>query len=260
MKIYILTDMEGISGIYKIEQVKSDQPDYGAARKLMMDDINAAVDAAFAAGATEVVANDTHGGGGQLRVEIMDSRATYETPNEWSMMPSLDATFDGVVLLGHHAMAGTANAFLDHTVSSAAWFEFRVNGRECGEIGIEAAYAGNYDVPVIAVSGDEATEAEARDFLGEVECAVVKRAVCRNRANCFSIEEAHKRIRDAVGTAVMNIDRYKPYKPELPATLDLTLYRTDMADKWEGRRDLERTGPRSVRAVIDSLEHMRAFG
>jgi hypothetical protein len=160
MKIYILADMEGISGIRRPEQVQSESPEYGPGCKLMMDEMNVAIAAAFEGGATEVVACDTHGGGGQVRVEAMDPRATYEMPNAGLLMPALDASFAGVVLLGHHARAGTLNGFLDHTMNSAAWFEYRINGQVVGEIGIEAAYAGHFDVPVIAVTGDEAAGAE----------------------------------------------------------------------------------------------------
>ena len=148
MKIYVLADMEGISGIRKIEEVKSDSPsEYEYGRKLMMQDINAAVEGCFSGGAVEVVVADTHGGGGQVRIGEMDPRAMYETPNGGVMMPSLDETFDGVILLGHHAKAGTLDGFLDHTMSSMAWFEYRINDIVVGEIGIEAAWAGHFDVP-----------------------------------------------------------------------------------------------------------------
>ena len=122
MKIYILADMEGISGIRKPQQVDPNGAEYQSeGRSLMMQDINVAIDAAFSAGASEVVACDTHAGGGQVRVGEMDKRAVYEFPNARRSMPSLDETFDGVILLGHHARAGTQDAFLDHTMSSASW-------------------------------------------------------------------------------------------------------------------------------------------
>ncbi len=253
MKIYILADMEGISGIRNMQQVKSDQPSYPAGCKLMMDDINVAIDACFAGGAAEVVACDTHGGGGQVRVEEMDVRATYETPALRRMMPSLDETFDGVILLGHHAMAGTLNGFLDHTMSSMAFWEYRCNGKALGEMGIEAAFAGHYDVPVIAVSGDEATAAEAVATFGAVECAIVKRGLGRNKAACLSIPNAHNAIREAIGRAMKSIDTYEPFKPELPATIELTVYRTDMADDYAAKPHIDRVGPRTVQRKIDSL-------
>lgn len=258
-KIYILADMEGISGIRGPEQVNSGSPEYAAGCKLMMDDMNVAIAAAFDAGAAGVVACDTHGGGGQVDVGAMDARASYETPGAGRMMPSLDDSFSGLVLLGHHAKAGTLNGFLDHTMNSMSWFEFRINDRIVGEIGIEAAYAGQFNVPVIAVTGDEATAAEAKEILGDVRCAVVKRGIGRNRANCLSIAEAHARIRDAVSHAVIDANRFRPWKPELPATIELTVYRSDMADAYAGRPGIERVGPRTLRARISSFKDIRMF-
>ena len=260
MKIYILADMEGISGIRKAEQVNSDSPEYLPSCKLMMGDMNVAIDAALAAGATEVVACDTHGNGGQVKVDEMDPRATYETPTAGLLMPSLDESFAGLVLLGHHARAGTLNGFLDHTMSTMSWFEFRINDQIVGEIGIEAAYAAQFGVPVIAVSGDEATAAEARALLGNVECAVVKKGIGRNSANCLSIPEAHKRIRAAVSNAVRDVSRFSPWKPTLPATVDLTMCRSDWADMYAGRPGIERVGSRTLRAQVTSFkDYCRLF-
>jgi D-amino peptidase len=253
MKIYILADMEGISGIRTVAQVQSDSSEYTEGRDLMIADINAAVAACADAGADEIVACDTHGGGGQLRMAAMDPRAVYETPNAGRMMPSLDATFDGVILLGHHAMAGTLNGFLDHTISSRHWFEYRINDLVVGEIGIEAAYAGHYGVPVIAVSGDDAACTEARTALGEVECATVKWGIGRNRARCLALPAAHACIRNAIQSALGDLGRFAPFIPSLPATLTLTLYRSDMADEMATHPGVTRIDARSIQRTIDEL-------
>lgn len=253
MKIYILADMEGISGIRLLEQVQKGTAEYPAGCELMMADINVAIAAAFDAGATEVVACDTHGGGGQVLIASMDARAQYETPNLGLLMPSLDTSFAGVILLGHHARAGTLNAFLDHTMSSQSWFECRINDQPVGEVGIEAAYAGHFDVPIIAVSGDAAAAAEAKDLLGDVECAVVKFGIGRNRARCLSLPAAHQQIHEAVTSAVHSIDRFNPWKPSLPAIFQLTLYRTDMADDLAEQPGVERIDARTLQKTVNSL-------
>ena len=252
LKIYILADMEGISGIRKIEQVQADKPAYEEGRRLMMADFNAAIDAAFKAGATTVIAADTHGGGGQLSLQDMDPRALYETPGMVEMMPALDRSFDGVVLLGHHARAGTLNGFLDHTMMSNRWFEYRLNGQVLGEIGIEAAWAGHYNVPVIAVTGDQAAADEAKALLGAVECAVVKKGIGRNNAHCLSIPAAHAAIRKAVTDAMANITRFKPFKPKFPARVELTLYRSDYADGAMRSGVITRVDARTVRKTAKS--------
>ena len=253
MKIYILADMEGISGIWMQEQCVRDSTFFSHACQFLMDDINVAVNAAFEAGATEVVVCDTHYAGGQLQLDKMDARATYETPNTGLIMPSLDESFAGVVLIGHHARAGTINAFLDHTVSSASWFDYSINGLSVGEMGLEAAYAGHYNVPVIAVSGDAATAAEARELFGKVECAIVKWAIGRNRAKCLSLPNAHQQIHDAVYVAVKNASECKPFKPTLPAKIQIVLYRSDMADDFATHPGIERIDARTVSRTITSL-------
>jgi len=253
VKIYILSDMEGISGIRRIEQVQFESSEYAEGRQLMMGDINTAIDAAFSAGADEVVACDTHGGGGQVRIGEMDPRAIYETPYAGQLLPALDESFDGVILLGHHARAGTLKGFLDHTMSSSSVFEYRINDKPVGEIGIEAAYCGHFDVPVIAVSGDQATFEDAKETLGDVEGAVVKWAIGRNRARCLPIPKAHNEIRKAIARAIESIDRFKPFKPSLPATIQLTLYRSDMADQRATRTDTERVDARTVRRKAERL-------
>lgn len=258
MKIYILADMEGISGIRNPQQVEPGGPEYLAEGiHLMMKDMNAAIDGAFAGGATEVVACDTHAGGGQVRVGDMDERAVYEQPAVGRMMPALDETFAGVILLGHHARAGTMNAFLDHTMSSASWFEYRLNDQVLGEIGMEAAWAGHYGVPVIMVSGDAAAAAEAREVLGDVETAVVKWGLGRQRARCLPLGKAHAVVRAAAQRAVQRAGhkQFKAFAPAVPATVRVTFYRSDMADEWVQQRGnaWQRVDARTVRRRIDSL-------
>lgn len=253
MKIYILADMEGISGIRRPEQVDFQHAEYAHGRELMMQDINVAVEGAFAGGASEVVVADTHGGGGQIQLHKMDARAIYEMPAVGRLMPSLDQSFAGVILLGHHARAGTLNGFLDHTMDSGKWFDYRLNDQVVGEIGIEAAWAGHFDVPVIMVAGDQATANEAKDLLGNVECAVVKWGIGRNRARCLPLPQAHQIVRDTAAAAVRRAKSIKSFKPTLPATIELTLYRTDMCDDLSVRPGAIRTGPRTLRRKIDCL-------
>lgn len=254
-RIYILADMEGISGIRMPEQVQIYSHEYEDGRKLMMQDINTAVESAFDAGAAEVVVCDTHASGGQVRLGEMDPRALYEMPISRNMMPSLDKSFAGVVLLGHHARAGTTMGFLDHTMDSKAWFEYRINDVVVGEIGIEAAYAGHFDVPVIAVTGDVAACSEAQELLGKIECATVKWGLSRNRAKCLPLPKAQACIQVAIQNAIASITEFRPYKPSLPATVKLTLYRSDMAEERIDQ-GIERVGARTIKKTIESFEEL----
>jgi len=252
MRLYILADMEGISGIESLEQTKRKLPEYIEGCALMTSEVQTVVDEAFRCGATRVVVCDTHGGGGQLQTENMDSRAIYETPDTARWMPSLNDTFDGLILLGQHACAGTMNGFLDHTISSASWFEYRLNGQIWGEIGMAAAYAGHYSVPVIMIVGDEAAVQEAKSLLGNVTGIAVKRGLGRNLAECMPTAEAHLIIRETIREAFGSAGRRTPFKPLLPARVRLTLYRSDMADRLAHRSGTQRIDARTVERIISS--------
>jgi D-amino peptidase len=252
MKIYILCDMEGTSGIWRPEQVEPDRPQYAEGRALLMADVNAAIAGAFDGGATEVVACDTHGGGAHFILDRMDPRAAYETPAGFSPLPSLDESFSGLILTGHHAMAGTLNAFLDHTMDSSRWFAFRIDGRLVGEIGMETAHAGHYGVPLIMVTGDEAACREGEALCPGIVTVPVKRGLGRNAAHCLAPETAHQRIREGAAQAVCRARELEPWRLTPPITLELTLYRSDYADAAAARHGVERVDARTVRRVVDA--------
>lgn len=253
MRLYILADMEGISGIGTLEHTRRESPEFVEGCALMMAEVQTVVDEALRCGATRVVVCDTHGGGGQLPTEQMDPRAVYETPDSARWMPSLNETFDGLILLGQHARAGTLNGFLDHTISSASWFEYRLNDQVCGEIAMAAAYAGHYDVPVIMLTGDEAAVEEGKALLGNIPGVAVKRGLGRNRAECVPAAETHASIRAATRKALGSSGRLTPFKPTLPARVRLTLYRSDMADRLASRSGTKRIDARTVERTITSF-------
>lgn len=245
--------MEGVSGINTIRQVERTSDEFTDGRILLEKEINQAVDACYENGADRVYVCDTHAGGGQVDLLHMDDRAIYEMPSNGLLMPSLDSTFDGVILLGHHAMAGTLNGFLDHTFLSSEWFACRINGNLVGEIGVEAAYAGHFDVPVMLVAGDAAATYEASALLGHVECAVVKWGLGRNSARCLPVSESHQVIRQAIARAMSSACTFKALKYKLPATLRVTLCRSDFADRIAGDARIRRVDARVVEIEIASF-------
>ena len=260
MKIYIITDMEGISGICNEEQVKRESPHYGPARRLLNADINAAIAGAFDGGATEVVVNDGHGGGFNLILEEMDSRATYERPNGGlDMLPALDETFAGVFCVGYHAMAGTQNGFLDHTQSSASWYNYYVNGRKTGELGQIGIWAGSYGLPVVLVTGDQAACDEGREFFGEIECVAVKQGIGRQHARCVHPEVARAQIRRGAARALGLVKSIRPYLVEAPLTVRLEYYRSDMADNVALRPGTRRVDARTVERIVEHPRLLLSF-
>jgi D-amino peptidase len=208
MKILISADMEGISGIVDWQQVTPGHPEYlSRGRQLMTGDVNAAINGVFEGGADEVVVSDGHWDGRNILLEDLDPRARLNSgsPSPFSMMQSLDdtPTPEAVMLVGYHAMAGTKKGVLDHTWSDTSVRAVYLNGRLVGEIGLNAALAGEYQAPVIAFTGDQHAGAEAQDLLGAaLEIAVVKNATGRYAAQCLPLAEARERICEAAARAV----------------------------------------------------------
>src|SRR6266446_7646262 len=173
MRVHIMSDIEGVAGIVKWAQTGGDQPLYHEARKLYTEEINAAVRGAKAAGATEIVVMDCHGAGGDytfnsLLPAELDPDCEFVIQDEWTEYTTfLEEGCDAALLVGMHAMAGTPDGVLSHTVSSQAWQNLRFNGTLVGETGINAALCGHWGCPVLLVTGDRAVCKEGRELLGD---------------------------------------------------------------------------------------------
>jgi len=255
VKIYILTDMEGISGISRREMVMPDEggDHYQYGRKCLTEDINAAVAGAFDGGATEVVVNDGHGGGRHLILEDADARAIYERPvSAVDICPSLDESFAGMLMVGAHAMAGTLNGFLDHTQSSMSWYNYYLNGEKHGEIGECAAWAGHYGVPMLMVAGDQAACDEAKRLYGTPVTVAVKTGRGREHAILIHPKKAREMIREGAKEAMSWIGKQEPWVLEKPITVRLELYRSDMADGMANSDRITRIDARTVEMTVNS--------
>lgn len=251
ISIYIHTDLEGVTGIDSFEMIQRDGPRFAECCELLMGDLNAAVDGAFAGGATHVTVLDSHGGGKNFVMEKLDPRAEYDTKENRKWWGKLDSSYSGTLFIGAHAMAGTINGFLDHTQNSLQWYNYIVNGRKTGELGQWGIVAGYYEVPMLMVSGDEAACVEARQFFGNIETAIVKRGVGRNQAELVESEEARKRIREAARRAISLIGKVKPYKVTTPMEIILEFNRADFCESRLGKAGIERIDARTIRKVTN---------
>ena len=262
MRIYIICDMEGISGIRRVEQTQTAQADYLATgRKFLTGDVNAAIAGAFDGGATEVIVNEWHGGSCHLLLDEADPRAQYErTAGGLEVLPALSADFSGVFFVGCHAMAGTPKAFLDHTMNDTVWYNYYVNGRRMGEIAQCALIAGHFGVPMLMVTGDRAACVEAHEFLGEqVVTVAVKEALNRSFARIISPVRSQEMIREGACRAMGLAGQLAPLTVDMPATIRLEYTRTDYADTAATRRHVRRVAPRAVEATVDSMLDVYPF-
>lgn len=210
MKIFIFADIEGISGVYAREQVSPDGIRFGEGRDFMTADINACAEGCKKAGADKVVVRDGHGGSYSVRWEKLSS-AVDEVICGHSGSDRFEGIddCDGLILLGYHAMAGTAAAVLEHSMSSADIQNYWINGEKAGELAIDAGIAGEHGVPVIMASGDDKLCAEAKKLIPWAKTAQVKRGLTSFGAALLPAETAHNIIRDTAQAAVRDIAAMK---------------------------------------------------
>lgn len=257
MHILIITDCEGISCVDDIEMMNENNLSHQKARELLMDDINAAISGLFDGGATKVTVVDGHHSGTNFIKEELDPRAVELPIKEFSTMKIGTVKFDGICCIGCHAMAGTEKAFLDHTQSAAAWFDYCINGKKFGEIGQQAIWAGADNIPLIMVSGDEAACNEAKELVDGVSCAVVKTANERNKAICIPKTDALKLIYDAAKCGIENINTIKPIKVQLPCLVELTLAHSEYCDEiMKASPELKRVG-RTITKILKNITSYR---
>jgi D-amino peptidase len=264
MKVFIHWDMEGASGIFTREQawywengVRPEVAD--GARRLFTADVNALSGAALEAGAAELIVTDTHHGGGNLLMEnvLKDHRIRYNQRSvgiedgKSGWMPGLDETVAGLMLPGHHAKAFTEDAFMPHTWSRD-WVDFRINGQSVGEIGIEACFAGHWDIPLILVEGDEAACYEARRQFPGVVTAAVKRDTSPETATGLDPETAHQELARRGREAIEKLrsGQFRLYKPALPMTVTLRMRTIDAAAKAAQRPGVMRLDDHTVEARV----------
>jgi D-amino peptidase len=264
MRVYISVDMEGVAGVVHEDQTDPIEPrhagEYNRMRRLMTSEANAAIEGALQAGATLILVNDSHWLMRNLLAEELHPSAELLSggPKARSMVEGVELGFDAALFVGYHAMAGARHAIIDHTYAGLV-HEARLNGRPMGELGINAALAGCYGVPVALVSGDQALAAEARALLGEgVETVVVKHAVGRFAARSVSPAESCRRIREGAAAALRR--KHTPLTLEAPIRLEVEFAYAHMADMAELVPGSVRTGGRALEYVHeDYREVFRAW-
>ncbi len=261
MKIFLSSDIEGTAGIVDWGQVLG-SGEYEMGRRLLLSEVNAAIDGAIAGGAREVVVNDSHWTMQNLPPAELHGRASSISGRHKPhyMMEGLDGSFDAVFFVSYHGSISAERAILSHTYNPSAVHEARLNGVVAGESAINALVALHHAVPVALITGDEATVAEAEPFMPGIEGVVVKRSITRFAAHSLHPEEACERIREGAQRALERLSSLAPPRIDLPARLDVTFLTADMAEMatWVG--GIERTGVRSVRIQdADPLAVYRRF-
>ncbi len=260
--MYISADMEGASGITGINDTEPGQPAFERFRKLLTNDVNAAIKGAIKGGARKVVVNDSHYWMRNLLIEELHEKAELisGSTKPLSMMEGIDKTFDAVFFIGYHAKAGTQAAVMNHTMIFDV-LNLQVNGQSVGEFGINAMVAGHYDVPAVLVSGDDKFIAEAVNLIGNLETVMVKKGIDFAVAQCLPLDECTLRIQQAAEKALVDIRQFQPFKIQTPVTIDVALPWTSMAAAATAITGVTRNTPRSYTFTSqDIIEGYKMLG
>lgn len=258
MDVYISMLLEGVAGVVAAAQVDDAAAgrSYRSAKQLMTREANAAVAGAITAGAQRIIVNDGHGRMNNLDLETLDPRVECSLgyPKPFGAMAGITSRFGACCLVGYHGGAGSAPAILDHTLSRRMFRAVRLNGARQTETTLNAALAGHHGVPVVMVSGDEATCAEAIAALGsQVQTVATKAAFGAGAAYCLHPSVARERIENAVHEGLSRAigGDVEPYRVTPPFVLECDTTTTLAADYASTIPGVERTAGRTLRFAAD---------
>jgi D-amino peptidase len=261
LKIYISADMEGVAGVVSGEQLGPTGFEYQRFREFMTQEVNAAIEAAFEAGATEVTVSDSHGNAQNLLVEKLPKNIFLVRgfPRPLVMMQGIDETFDGAIFIGYHSSTTNVQGVRAHTFSSARLTDVRLNNISMSEGSFNAAIAGHFNVPVIMVSGDDAAVKEITTVVGDMESAAVKWSSGFHSARTMMPEAAYALIREKVRKAVGRIRDFKPYKLKTPVQLDVRFKSYRPSEVLSYLSIVERTDAHSIRFMGKDMVETSKF-
>ncbi len=257
MNIYIMADLEGISGIYARDQVTPDGKRFAEARKYLTREINLCAKFCREVGAEKIYVRDAHGGSytilwDELSPDIDLAVCGITGDVRYPFIEDCD----GVILLGYHAMAGTRGGLLEHTMSSASVQHYILNGITVGEIALDAHILADYNKPVILVTGDTAACAEARRMLPGVCTAEVKKSIaCYGTAllsPARSEEVLCKGVYDAMH--LLKSGAAKTYPTSHPVTLEVEYTERTQLPNPAAKPYMTVIDGRTIRVTAENVE------
>jgi D-amino peptidase len=253
VKIFVSSDMEGTAGVVDWDQCVVGGSQYPYYTELLTGEINAAIEGAAQAGATEFLVNDAHSKMANLKPDALAGHAGYLSGRykPMYMMQGLDSSFDAIFLVSYHGSMGSRGSVLSHTYFPTAFAEVTVNGVVAGEAGINALVAAAYQVPIVLVTGDETTAVETGRFCPGIRAAVVKKSVSRFAAESLHPAAARDLIREEARAAVEGIGDAKRPDIGLPATLGISFRSSDYCELAARISGVERTGDLSATITGD---------
>ena len=259
MRVHVISDLEGVSGVVKAAQTSGGEPMFEEARRLYTEEINAAVRGAKAAGATEIVVMDCHGAGKEwsfnsLVPELLDPDCEFVVQENWTEYTGLlEEGCDAALLVGMHARAGTRAGVMNHTVSGRDYLNLFFNGTLVGETGIHAALCGTWGCPVLLVTGDDAACTEGRELLGGgLTTVAVKVGLGASSARQIPPLRARRLIEEGAERALSDLGAVEPWSPGSPCEIRVEFKHTLPPDALRFRDGVERVDDRTISVTAET--------
>lgn len=252
-KVFISADMEGISGISSSDQLSATGAEYARSRKMMADDVNAAIRGARRAGAHDIVVNDSHGSMRNLRLEDLDPqvRLISHSFKRSGMMEGLDESFDAVIFIGYHAKAGNPGGLFAHTGSGVVR-DVRVNGMSLGEGGLNTMVAAWYGVPVALVTGDDVAVKQVAEIAVSAKTVAVKRAINSRAVELRPFSTVHGEIEEAAYLGVRDAKKFQPRR-QPTYKIEMQFQEITIPEVAVNLPTMERPAPDTIAFTADSM-------
>ncbi|MDH3742030.1 MAG: M55 family metallopeptidase [Hyphomicrobiales bacterium] len=238
MRIFISVDMEGTTGLERLEEIFRGLPGFDKFRQLMAGDANAVIQGAIEGGATEIVVSDSHGYMCNIYPDDLIKGVQLkrgQIRRQWCQMKTFDRTFDAAILVGYHAKAGTEDGILAHTWITG-FKDVRVNGQSVPEPSLNTWLAGSFGAPVVMLSGDNYVIEQAMPVMGDIEYAQLKTSTGFFSGDHLAIDKTRPLLRETAARAVANAGKIAPVACELPVTIEVDLSADAVNDPALGQR------------------------
>ncbi len=222
----------------------------------MKHEANAAIAGAFDAGATEVLVNDSHGSFRNMPADLLDPRAgiVQGKPRYLSMVAGVEQGVEALCMIGYHSRA-QGRGILAHTINGFAFARVCLNDMELGEAGIYGALAGEYGVPVVMASGDDAFIAEHKPLFPHATFVETKRATGQTAGTSLSPVKSREAIRAGVAAALAARAGARPFVIPAPVAVRVQTQTPALADLFCQWPTLARLSGDEVAFSAPTVEH-----
>lgn len=262
MKLYISADIEGIAGVVSRDQGGPENFEYDKGREWMTGEVRAACEGAAEAGATEILISDSHGNGQNLLIDQLpeEVRLIRSWPRPLGMMEGIQAgDFDAAMFIGYHAGATNEGGNLAHTLYGITIHSVCINGEIASEGYISAATAGDFDVPIALITGDDVFVEETRGYLGDVEAVITKNALGTLSANTLSPTKSRELIRAAAKLSISRLNDFKPMTIATPVKLEVCFKHRLPAELLDYLPIVKRTDAFTVEYMAENMSDANRF-